>query len=134
MKKRIIRAVAGVAVAVAVVGGVMLARASTFTLVGSMATVNNTTSNTAAIAMGTLNYPGGTFYIQNAGLTATGALVINIQASLDNTNFLTIATYHPAATNATTELFSPSYSVQTIYMRAQVITTNSVSVGGIYQN
>jgi hypothetical protein len=93
-------------------------------------TVNNTTSNSTGLAVGT--YSGsGTFYIQNAGLTATNALKVNVQISADNTNFLTVATYWPAATNATVESYYPSFSAP-LYVRAQVVTTNSVSVGVVY--
>ena len=131
--KKIIKFAAVAAVA-ATLFGFLAVKATTYTLVGSMVTVDNTTSNTAAITLGTFAYPRGTFYIQNGGLTATGALVINIQASVDDTNFITIATYRPAATNATTETYSPAYAAQTIYLRASVVTTNSVQVGGVYQS
>jgi hypothetical protein len=122
----------GVMVAMAVLGSVLLARATLYTLMGSLVTVNNATSNTVSVAVGTFTLPYGTVYIQNGGLTATNALQVNIQASMDNTNFVTVATYWPSRTNATTETFVPSYGVQTIYLRGQVITTNSVQVGGTY--
>jgi hypothetical protein len=110
-----------------------LARADSYTFLGTLITVNNTTSNSAALAAGSFSMPSGVFLIQNAGLTATNALRVNIQVSVDNTNFVTVATYWPGATNATTERYSPSYSAQTIYLRAQAVTTNSVSVGLSYQ-
>lgn len=109
------------------------ARADSYTFLGTLITVNNTTSNSAALAAGSFSMPAGAFLIQNAGLTATNALRVNLQVSVDNTNFVTVATYWPAATNATTERYSPSYSAQTIYLRAQAVTTNSVSVGLSYQ-
>ena len=103
-------------------------------LVGSMATINNTTSNSVSVAAGTLTLPGGYFLIQNGGLTATNALVVNAQFSTDNTNFTTVATYYPTATNATTDkFFVSSAGLQTVYFRLSVVTTNSVQVGATFQ-
>ena len=123
------------AVAVAglvLVAGVVLVRASSYTFIGALATVNNTTTNSTALAVGTFNMPVGTFLIQNGGLSSTNALLVNVQVSVDGTNFLTVATYRPTVTNAVTDTYVPSYSAQTIYIRAQAITTNSVQVGGMY--
>lgn len=108
-------------------------RAGSHTFLGTLVTVDNTTSNSVGFAAGSCRLPAGSFLVQNGGLTETNALVVNIQASIDNTNWLTVATYYPAATNATTEVYAPSYSAQTIYLRAQAVTTNSVDVGLSYQ-
>lgn len=102
--------------------------ASSYLFIGDLVTVNNTTNNTAAISLGTYSPFRPVFYVQNAGLTATNALRVNVQLSIDATNWLTLATYWPAATNATNEAFSPTLS-PTFYLRSQVITTNSVQVG-----
>lgn len=123
-------ALAVIAVLIGLAGGV---RAGSQTFLGTLITVDNTTSNSTALAAGTFAMPAGYFLIQNAGLTETNALRVNVQVSVDNTNFLTVATYYPAATNAATERYSPSYSAQTIYIRAQAVTTNSVNVGVSYQ-
>ena len=109
------------------------AQADSYMFMGSLVTVNNATSNSTALAVGTFSVPQGRFYIQNGGLTATNALRVNVQVSVDNTNFVTVATYWPSVTNAVTDSFSPAYSPQTIYLRAQAVTTNSVQVGENYQ-
>lgn len=102
--------------------------ASSYLFIGDLVTVNNTTNSTAAVNVGTFSPVRPTFYFQNAGLTATNALRVDVQLSLDATNWMTLATYHPAGTNATNEAFSPAM-VTTLYMRSQVVTTNSVQVG-----
>ena len=116
-----------------VIGIVLTVKAATYVIVGSLTTVNNTTNNTASIGVGTFYYPRGTFYITNTGTTSTQALTINIQASIDNSNFVTVATYNPSVTNAVQDTWQPNYAAQSIYFRAQVITTNSVTLGGVYQ-
>jgi len=110
---------------------VMVGRASSYTFLGTLATVNNTTSNSTGLAISTLS-GSGSIYVQNGGLTATNALRVNVQLSVDNTNFVTVATYWPAATNATTELYYPSFSTP-LYLRTQAVTTNNVTVGVVYQ-
>lgn len=110
---------------------VFLVHAATTTMIGSMTTVNGTT-NTAAVSLGNIYPPRGVFYIQNGGLASTNALLINVQLSIDGTNFYTVATYYPSVTNATTDAYAPTYSALPVYMRAQVVTTNAVQVGGIY--
>ncbi len=109
------------------------AMAGNNTLIGSMQNVNGTANSTGLVA-GTVNVPRGTFLISNGGLTQTNALLVNVQYSLDNTNWLTMATYGPSSTNSTTDTFIPAISPPNIYMRVQVVTTNSVSMGIIYQN
>lgn len=107
------------------------AYAAPVTLIGSLVNVNNATSNSAPTTI-TYNPALSQFNIQNGGLTATNALVVNIQISIDQTNYVTIATYRPSATNATTETFYPGSTPVTVYMRAQAVTTNSVNLGGTY--
>ena len=112
--------------------GVMAGWAGSVTLLGSLASVNGTT-NTVGTAAGTFTLPGGYFLIQNGGISTTGALTANVQASFDNTNFTTVATYTPSATNATTDKFVPVFSPQTVYYRVQIVTTNAVNVGATFQ-
>lgn len=123
----------GLGLAAAIVAVVIGARAASYTFLGSMVEVDDTTSNSVALAAGTFTMPSGYFLIQNGGLTATNMLHVNIQVSIDGTNFVTVATYWPSATNATTERFVPSYSLQTLYLRAQAVTSNTVTVGTSYQ-
>lgn len=121
------------AVVAALVAMCLVARGGSQTFLGTLITVDNTTSNSASLAAGSFSMPSGYFLIQNGGLTATNALRVNVQVSVDNTNFLTVATYYPSVTNAATDRYSPAYSAQTIYMRVQAVTTNSVEVGTSYQ-
>jgi len=123
--------VALVAVVACLLGGV--ARADSYVFLGSLVSVSNTTSNSAALAVGSFAVPQGRFFVSNGGLTATNALHVNVQVSVDGTNFVTVATYWPSSTNAVTDSFSPGYAAQTIYLRTQAVTTNAVSVGTTYQ-
>lgn len=110
-----------------------LAPAGQTFLIGSPAIVNGT-SNTPSINAGTASLPRGNFIFQNGGLASTNALLVNVQVSIDNTNFVTIGTYIPTVTNAVSDSYTPGYTNQTIYVRAQIITTNSVSISGNYGN
>jgi hypothetical protein len=105
--------------------------ATTFIVIGSMSTVNGTLDSTGVV-VGTIAAPTGTFYIQNNGLSSTNALLVHAQFSLDNTNFITLSTYTPAGTNATTESWAPNLAAMTLYMRMETVTTNSVTVGGTF--
>ena len=107
-------------------------------LIGGTTAVNGT-SNSISLNIGNVYPPRGTFGFANGGVITTNVLTINVQLSVDNTNFLTVATYNPTSTNSvgitnTSEAFTPSYSGIPIYLRAQVITTGgtNVSVGGSY--
>ncbi len=102
------------------------------TLIGTLPSVNGTT-NSPSITNTTVTLQPGSFLISNGGLSNTNALRVNLQVSVDNTNFVNVATYGPSSTNATTDAFNPSYTNQTIYIRAQVVTTNAVNVGVIAQ-
>ena len=107
------------------------ARAGSTLILGSMTTVNGTT-NTAGTLIGSVYPPRGTFSIQNGGLSSTNELTVNVQLSIDGTNYFTVGTYIPSATNATTEAYTPTFTGVSIYMRAQVVTTGAVQVGGVY--
>jgi hypothetical protein len=117
---------------VAVLAPVRPAAGGTTTLMGSMVSCPAGTNNSVSAVAGSFLPPGGYFLIQNGGLASTNALVVNIQASIDNTNFVTIAVYTPSKTNATTDVFAPSYSSVPIYFRAQAVTTNTVLLGGSF--
>ena len=69
------------------------------------------------------------FIIQHGGISSTNALVVQVQLSFDRTNFQTFATYRPTVTNAGLYVFSPLLATNHFYIRAQVITTNSTTVG-----
>ena len=107
--------------------GLLLAGTSQF--VGGLITVNNTTNVTGATAFGAFKcFPPASFAITNSGLTATNALRVNGQFSLDGSNWTTVVTYWPSATNATNEAWYPAAAAQTAYWRLQTITTNSVDL------
>ncbi len=130
MKKKI---AVSIVLALAVLGVVWIAQAASYVFIGSLTLVNNTTSNLTSFAVGTVNLPRGTVSIaHNAYLGTTNDALVEFQASLDNTNFLTFYNWYSSTTASTTtnlESVSPSPSV-TIYYRAKVTTTNSVFIGG----
>jgi hypothetical protein len=101
-------------------------------LMGSLVTVNNTTSNSPAVTAFSYNPTLQQFSVTHGALTSTGALTLNIQATVDQTNYVTIGTWTPSYTNATTETFSGSSYAITNYIRVQAVTTNSVQIGGSY--
>ena len=98
-------------------------------------TGTTTTNNGTSIQVGGVYVPAKKLIIQNSGLSGgtTNSLTVNEQISFDNSNWTTVATYNPAATNSTVDTFSPTLSSQTIYMRAQIITTTNFSVGVLAQ-
>lgn len=110
------------------IGSVLTAFASTI-IFGSLITVNNTTTNSPGVQLGAYPTVPMTVYVTNTGLTATTALTANWQVSIDNTNFLTVATFNPPATNAGTYTWNIAATNQPIYSRFQLVTTNSVTVG-----
>jgi hypothetical protein len=87
------------------------------------------TSNSTVIALGTVNITPHTLLVQNGGLATTNALTVEAQYSFDGTNFATLATYQPSATNAAVGSYTPSLGAKTVYFRARITTTNSVNVG-----
>ena len=99
---------------------------------GTYITVNNTTSYSGTNALATPTLTPGNVQISDQGLTALPALAVNLQFSLDQTNWLTVAGWTPTATNAGTYPWSPGALTPTIYQRFQIVTTNSVNVN-IYQ-
>lgn len=110
------------------------AAAITGTNAFDLAPVINTTANGQAIAITNVNIPARTFLIQNTGITGqvssvsgTNSMKVNVQFSFDAANWTTITTYNPSRTNATMDAFSPNLSRVTVYMRAQVVTTNTVT-------
>lgn len=70
-----------------------------------------------------------TFLIQHGGIPTTNTLTVNIQLSVDKTNFFTVATYRPSITNAGLYTYTPRISTNRFYIRASVVTTNATSVG-----
>jgi len=93
--------------------------------------VSNTTENGSNVLIGTAYIATTpTFNIQSGGLTDTNALLVNIQYGIgDTTNMTTVATYRQSTTNAQDGTVSPSGITLNIYARAQIVTTNDVTVG-----
>ena len=99
-------------------------------IVGGLATIDNTTNLTASASFGSVTlFPYTSFAITNAGLTATNALQVQGQCSIDGSNWMTVVTWHPSVTNATNVAWLPAPQPQAMYWRLSVITTNSVNVG-----
>jgi hypothetical protein len=123
--KVILSTIAALAMLAAFVAG-----AGTQVLIGSLLTVNNTTTNSASVTLTeTAAVSAHTLFVQTAGMSNTNALSIAGQVSLDNTNWLTISTFVPAATNAGTVTWSTLATNMLLYGRVVVTTTNSVQLG-----
>jgi hypothetical protein len=122
----------GVAALLATVSAV---RATPTLLIGSLVTVNNTTSNSPVVqALGNIT-ASQTITITHGALTATNAFYIAGQFTVDQTNYYTSpVVWYPSYTNATTEYVNANYFTFTPYFRAQITSTNSVQVGGSYGN
>jgi hypothetical protein len=125
MKKRIL-IVAGL-----VVGLALATWASTFTSVGTLTAVNNTTSNGSAFTSTTLG-GSGTLTVQNSGAATNTTFMVYDQISLDGTNYTTVGTNQVAVNAGSTTNFYPSF-LAPVYRRAQIVTTNSVNVSATYQ-
>ena len=96
----------------------------------TLATVNNATNTTAITTLGNIYTPAVTFSIQNTGLSTTNALGVDIQYGFATNSMTNTFTYQPSVTNATIDSFTPpNNGVLTIYARAIIRTTNSVTVG-----
>lgn len=95
-----------------------------------------TTATGQTILFTNANLPSRTYLVQHTGITGqvssvsgTNSLKVNVQFSLDNANWTTVATYTPARTNATVDAFTPNVSRVNVYMRTQIVTTNTVTTG-----
>jgi hypothetical protein len=117
--------------------GVLIVLPASAQIVGtnslSLQAVATTTVNGTAFSLGGISIPTRQHLIQNTGITGpsngTNALVVNVQLSMDGSNWVTVSTYRPTTTNATVDLFAPSTHDIACYMRAQAVTTNTVTVG-----
>lgn len=102
-----------------------------------LASVASTTANGTAFSIQNVNVPQRYFLIQNTGISGqtnatgpgTNSLAVAVQMSFDGSNWSTVATYKPSRTNAAVDTFAPNFSQLTAYMRCQVITTNTITVG-----
>ena len=99
---------------------------------GSLVTVNNSTTNSPPTAALAYNPALNQFTITHGSLTATSACQVNFQVTLDQTNYVTVGTWYPQYTNATTEIVNANQYFITNYVRGQCVTTNSVQIGGSY--
>jgi hypothetical protein len=121
-----------IATSVVLLAAVLILRSSSI-FYGSLIQVNNTTSNLTSQTVGSFAIPPGTWNLTHGGLnTGTNALASNLQISIDNTNFITVATLYPTATNAGTYALQPTYGLQPLYFRVQFVTTSNVYAGGTY--
>lgn len=117
-----------------VAGVITPVRSAIVQTAGSLVPVNTTTSNFTAIASGNYNFPSPNFLISRGATTTTNDAPVRLQFSLDNTNWLCVATNYSTGTGATNnEVWSPGTSQQTVYWRTSVTTTNSVNIGIISQ-
>lgn len=77
--------------------------------------------------------PTRQFIIQHGALGSvnTNDLRIAAQFSFDNQTWTTIGTFKPANTNAAVEIWNPSFQSLTCYMRLEIETSNTITVGVI---
>lgn len=102
-------------------------------MVGSLVTVNNTSTNSLVTAALQYNPTLQQFMITHGALTSTNALAINIFVNTTGTtNGVQVGTWYPSSTNATTEYINANTFSITNYVWVQAVTTNSVQVGGSY--
>lgn len=115
---------------------VVSAYAAPVQLVGSLSSVNGTNySDAASLSSQQVSLSG--FYLSfgtNLALANTNSLKVNVQISIGNTNnYFDIRNYNPSTTNATNGLlFTVPLTNIPVYMRVQVVGTNSVGV--VYGN
>jgi hypothetical protein len=121
--------VGGVVLAVLFVCSVALA--ATFTSVGTLTAVNNTTSNGASFTATTLS-GSGALTVQNSGAATNTTFLVYDQISLDGTNFMTVGTNMVSVNAGASTNFYPAFATP-VYRRAQIVTTNSVNVSATYQ-
>lgn len=77
----------------------------------------------------TARVPQHEFVIAYGGIgsTNTNDFRVEVQLSLDQANWTTVATYRATTTNGTVETFSPSFAAIQAYMRVSVTTSNTMS-------
>ena len=102
-------------------------------LVGNLVTVASTTSNSVPITLAVPAYVGA-FSITHGALTTTNDLPTKIQLSFDGTNYTTLRTVWPTTNSASTDSYASQTVNLTVYLRASITTTNTVTVGGSYGN
>lgn len=117
--------------AILLAGAISSEAAITITNLFTYGSVSNATQNGSNVLIGTAYIATTpTFNIQSGGLTATNAMTVYIQYGIgDTTNMTTVATYNQATTNAQDGVVSPAGITLNIYARAQIVTTNNVTVG-----
>jgi len=99
--------------------------------------VASTTANGLTQLVSSVSVPTRTFLIQHQGIsgqtssnsTGTNSLRVAVQLSFDGNNWTTLTNYYPARTNATVDSFTPNFTAVNAYLRVQVVTTNTISVG-----
>ena len=107
--------------------GLSLSGASVVTNLLALQAITGTTNLAANISGASV--PARIYFVQNLGLATTNAEVVYAQVSLDNTNFVTFATFHHGTTNSAVDTFTANPNPLTLYFRASVVTTNAVTVG-----
>jgi len=103
------------------------------TLLGTLVTVDNTTSNSTSVAVTSVTVPAQSLLVSHTLLTNTTSLTGYAQVSLDGTNFVDVATYTPSTTAAGTEAVTMAATNITVYLRFSAVTTNNVGVGVVLQ-
>jgi hypothetical protein len=100
-------------------------------LLGGLIPLNGTTNGPSTV-YGNFAFSKTLFIANDGGLSNVQAFSVNVQASLDGSNFVTVGTYTPGGTAATNETFRV-ITYPNIFFRAQAVTTNSYGVGVTFQ-
>ena len=96
---------------------------------GSLTTVNNTTVLTSSNTVAAVSIQGGNYVISYSGMNVGSNLTVNLQQSLDGTNFGTVASWTPSATNASTVPWTVGGLQLNVWQRFQIVTVGSIGVG-----
>ena len=114
----------------AIVG--LVVYAAPVVLIGTLVTVNNTTSSSSTNAIIPYNPNLAVFNFTHGGLVNTNDAVLHVLITSDLTNWTTVASFKFPSTNAGSYSFYPTNFQFPIYMKVVATTTNSVQLGGTY--
>jgi len=96
---------------------------------GSLTTVNNTTAYSTSNTVTSVSLSAGNYVISDGGVGAGSNLTVNLQWSFDGTNFGTVATWSPSATNSETVPWNIGTLAPQVWQRFQIIAVGSIGVG-----
>src|ERR1035437_2208547 len=112
-----------------VLGLVLMVRATVYSPTASPLTVNNTTVILATNTFWVQGFPQISYRIDSSGGLSTNTQEsVLYEYSIDNVNWVTVATFHPSGNGAVTDYWSPATAQQNVYQRLRVVTTTNTSL------